>query len=125
MGADATNQPEELVDAIRKAGRIPGLVLNPDKPVSSLPEVDVDVIVIKMEIPELEGLYKEEAIQKIQEIYALCSERVMNVPYLVVEGDVRTEDARELIDAGANVLVVGHDIFSAKDKKTAIASLRK
>ena len=48
-------------------------MLNPQKPVSSLPEVDVDVIEIKVQIPELEGLYKEEAIQKIQEISATCA----------------------------------------------------
>ena len=33
--------------------------------------MDVDIIVIRMEIPELEGLYKDKVIQRIQNIYTL------------------------------------------------------
>ena len=51
--ADATNQLAELAEAIRNADFIFRPVLNPHKPLSSFSEVDLDVIVIKMEIPEL------------------------------------------------------------------------
>ena len=50
--SDAANPLSELVEAIRKADLMPGLLLNPHKPVSPLFLNDVDVLVIQMEIPE-------------------------------------------------------------------------
>ena len=51
--ADAANPLSELVEAIRKADLMPGLLLNPHKPVSSLFLNDVDVIAVNMELLEL------------------------------------------------------------------------
>ena len=50
--ADAINPLSEIVEAIRKADFIFGLVLNPHESMSSLPEVNVAVIVFNMELPE-------------------------------------------------------------------------
>ena len=63
---DATYQPAKLLEAIRKTVLAAGLVLNPDTAVSSIEPLlrEVDVIVIKMKIPEFGGIHKEDAIQK-------------------------------------------------------------
>ena len=53
--ADAINPPE-LVEAIREADFISGLVFKPHQSMSSLLEAYVNIFVIKMEIPELTGL---------------------------------------------------------------------
>jgi ribulose-phosphate 3-epimerase len=42
-----------------------------------------------------------------------------------VDGGITASNARSIIDAGANVLVVGSSIFGAEDPRKAVAELKK
>ena len=44
--------------------------------------------------------------------------------YIEIEGGVDQNDAQQLLEAGANVLVAGNSVFSAPDQLQAISSLK-
>jgi ribulose-phosphate 3-epimerase len=61
----------------------------------------------------------KQAIAKIQQLRAMKPDL-----HISVDGGVNQENARQLVAAGANVLVAGGGIFKADDKKAAIQALQ-
>jgi ribulose-phosphate 3-epimerase len=61
----------------------------------------------------------QQAVAKIRELRRLKPDL-----HISVDGGVSEKNAAELIEAGANVLVVGGGVFKATDKKAAIDRLK-
>jgi ribulose-phosphate 3-epimerase len=61
----------------------------------------------------------QQAITKIEQLRLLKPEL-----HISVDGGVSEKNAAALIEAGANVLVVGGGVFNAQDKKAAIEALK-
>jgi ribulose-phosphate 3-epimerase len=61
----------------------------------------------------------KQAVAKIKQLRAIAPEL-----HIAVDGGINERNARELIHAGANVLVAGGGIFKSSDKRAAINCLK-
>jgi ribulose-phosphate 3-epimerase len=114
------------VHAIRDEGMKPGVVLNPHTPVEGLAEIirDVYLVLIMSVNPGFGGQkFIENTYSKIGRLKELILRS--NASALIeVDGGVGPENARQLINAGADVLVAGSAVFNADDPVQVIADLK-
>ena len=54
------------------------------------------------------------SIEKVKQLRRIIDEKKLNV-LIEVDGGVTVENAKELVDAGADILVAGNTVFSSKD----------
>ncbi|HET6330828.1 MAG TPA: ribulose-phosphate 3-epimerase [Holophagaceae bacterium] len=112
--------------AIRDAGAKAGVVLNPSTPVETLVDLvgDFDFVLLMSVNPGFGGQsFIPRVLDKVRRLDALRSER--QTPFLIeVDGGVGMKNARDLVAAGADVLVAGNAVFKAPDPKQAIRELQ-
>ena len=111
---------------IREAGMKAGVSLNPHTPVDMLENVIeyADLVLIMSVNPGFGGQkFIENSYRKIEQTARL---RQKYNPDLIIEvdGGVNLENARRLIDCGANALVAGNALFSAPDLVSEIAKFK-
>jgi len=63
-------------------------------------------------------------LEKIKQLRNMINERGLNV-LIEIDGGVTLDNAKTIVDAGADVLVAGNTVFSSKDPKGTIAALKK
>ncbi len=61
-------------------------------------------------------------LNKIRELRYLIDDRGLNVK-IEIDGGVTVENAASILEAGADVLVVGNTVFRSKDPKGTIRKL--
>jgi ribulose-phosphate 3-epimerase len=113
----------ELAHRIREAGAIPGISLNPATPASALAPVvgEVDLVLVMTVNPGFGGQeFMSEVLPKIAEIKQMMPGDVT----LSVDGGLNEENAPQVIEAGATMLVGGTAVFGKRDRTAAIRRLR-
>jgi ribulose-phosphate 3-epimerase len=111
---------------IRSLGKRAGVVLNPATDEETLKYVlDVTDLVLVMSVnPGFGGQsFIEAVLPKIGKIRKWIDERGLAID-LQVDGGVNAENAKRVVDAGANVLVAGNAVFSKPSYTDAIATLK-
>ena len=106
------------LQAIRALGKKAGVALNPATPVSVLEHVinDIDLLLIMSVNPGFGGQsFIPESLNKLRQAKALIGGRDID---LEVDGGVTADNAREIVQAGANVLVAGSSVYAGNDSKT-------
>ncbi len=115
-----------VVEQIKNKGMRAGVTLNPHTPVSALEEIinDIDMVLLMSVNPGF-GAQKfiPNTIDKIKRTKELIAKRNANV-LIEIDGGVNGETAKQLVDAGANVLVSGSYIFGAETPALVIESLK-
>jgi len=123
---EACTHLHRTIQAIKDVGCKAGVALNPHTPVAMLSEVieDLDLVLIMSVNPGFGGQqFIENTYQKIRQLKALAAGK--NDSLLIeVDGGINLGNAGELLRAGADVLVAGNAIFSAKDPEDAIDELK-
>jgi len=115
---EATNDPVGVIDLIRSCGSKVGVSIKPATPLSDIfPILDkVDVVLIMSVEPGFGGQgYLPGANERISEIRKYLNEKCLDRVLIEVDGGIKLHNAKEVIDAGANVLVAGSEIFKAKN----------
>jgi len=115
-----------VIQQIRNHGIRPAVVLNPATPVSLLEYIvsDVDMVLLMSVNPGFGGQkFIPSVLDKIKELRDLSSKKNPNL-LIEVDGGVNDKNAKELKDAGADILVAGSYVFKSNDYKKAIESLR-
>ncbi len=115
------------IELIRQNGAKPGVVVNPATPIDQVfPVLDkIDMVLIMSVNPGFEGQkFMPEVLPKIRELKSLVVSRKLSVD-IEVDGGLNPETAKEVVKAGANVLVAGSAIFYAKDYASVISQLKK
>jgi ribulose-phosphate 3-epimerase len=127
LHAETDNHILRTMDLIKSFGRKAGISLNPSTPETALKYVMnvVDMVVIMTVNPGFGGqkyMHAMEAkIEKAREMID-ASGRVVD---LEVDGGIKAENAKRVVDAGANVLVMGTEVFHSKDYRKKIVEIRK
>ena len=102
------------IQQIRELGVKAGVTLNPATPLTALQEVlpDVDLVLVMSVNPGFGGQsYIPGATDRVRRLRAML-DRVGSPAELEVDGGVKPENAREVVEAGATVLVAGSAVFS-------------
>lgn len=117
-----------LVAAIRGEGCRPGLAVSPHTPIeAAFPHLDQFDLVLVMGVEPGHGgqAFRPETLGRLERLRAECERRGLD-PLLSVDGGVkRTSTAPRCVEAGADMLVVGSDVFGADDMAAAVRSFKE
>ena len=111
------------IDAIKKAGMKAGVAINPHTPISVLEDIisDVDLVLIMSVNPGFGGQsFITNTYNKVKQLNELIVKKNITKPHIQIDGGVTLDNAKFLIDAGADALVAGNSVFSSGDPLTTI-----
>ena len=111
--AEACEDLERTLEQIKAAGVKAAVSIKPSTPVNDISHLleDVDMVLVMTVQPGFGGQkYIEGCTQKIVAIRKAITEQNLNVD-VEVDGGVNKENARHIIEAGANILVSGSAVF--------------
>lgn len=122
---EAGAHPHRTVQLIKSLGKKAGISLNPGTSVDVLDHLmgDIDLILIMTVNPGFGGQKFIPLLDKI----AAVRERITRCGRpidLEVDGGINADTARQVVAAGADVLVAGTAVFKEKNYKEAISKLR-
>ncbi|MDP6034003.1 MAG: ribulose-phosphate 3-epimerase [Candidatus Marinimicrobia bacterium] len=116
---EATDNPQSVIDLIKSTGTKVGISIKPSTPMSDIePFYDqVDLILIMSVEPGFGGQgYIPESTKRIRDIKQKLNEQCLQDRVMIeVDGGIKLFNAKEVIDAGADVLVAGSAIFGTDD----------
>ena len=129
---EAIEDPEEIIDEIRRAGKEVGLVLNPDTDVGEvLPYLaDLDLVLVMSVVPGKGGQsFMPEVEDKVRRLRSNIDHQVANGgrrTKLMIDGGVKANNAKLVSSWGVDIAVVGSGLInkagSIKDNSEEITS---
>jgi ribulose-phosphate 3-epimerase len=123
---EACDHLHRTLQKIKSCGMKAGVALNPHTPISVLESIikDVDVVCIMSVNPGFGGQsFIEETYTKVEELKAMITKKGSNA-LIEIDGGVTNKNAKQLIDAGADVLVAGSYVFGSDDPIKTIEGLK-
>ena len=121
---EAADDPLSIIDLIKSTGSKVGISLKPSTPISEIePFFDkIDLVLVMSVNPGFGGQgYIEASTNRIIEIKQKLVEQCLQDSVLIeVDGGIKLHNAKEVLDAGADVLVAGSAIFSTDDPANTI-----
>lgn len=122
---EAGAHPHRTIQLIKSYGKKAGIALNPHTGTSVLDYLidDLDLILVMTVNPGFGGQKFIPLSDKIADIRARIDAAGRPID-LEVDGGINADTAKQVIAAGADVLVAGTAVFKEKDYKEAIARLR-
>lgn len=114
------------IQNIKANGMRAGVVLNPATPIDTIKHVlvDIDMVLLMSVNPGFGGQsFIPEVLEKIKELRSLIDEKNLNID-IEVDGGIKAENIKQVVDAGANILVAGSAIFAQDDINAACEKLR-
>jgi ribulose-phosphate 3-epimerase len=114
------------IQQLKQMGVKAGVALNPHTPLEALRYViqDIDLVCVMSVNPGFGGQkFIETTYQKIKELKEMISSS--NSKALIeIDGGVNQQNAKPLLEAGADVLVAGNFVFSSSEPKEVIRRLK-
>jgi ribulose-phosphate 3-epimerase len=123
---EACDHLHRNIQQIKALGIKAGVAVNPHTSVSLLENVitDIDVICLMSVNPGFGGQkFIENTYRKVRDLKKLIVDSGSKA-LIEIDGGVNQQNAKPLLDAGADVLVAGNFVFSASDPKEVIKSLK-
>ena len=114
------------IQQIKSLGMQAGVALNPHTRVELLRDIlpDIDVVCLMSVNPGFGGQsFIPNTFEKIRALRKMINELNVTVK-IEVDGGVSLENAKQIIDAGADVLVAGNAVFKSADPKQTIHKLK-
>ena len=111
---EACKHLNRTIQTIHENGCKAGVVLNPSTSLSALDYIleYVDMVLLMSVNPGFGGqTYIENTTEKVRSLRKIIDEKGLNVD-IEVDGGVNLSNAKEILDAGANVLVAGSAVFN-------------
>lgn len=124
---EACTHLHRTIQAIKEAGMKAGVALNPHTPVALLEDVieELDLVLIMSVNPGFGGQkFIQNALVKVAQLKELIISKKSKA-LIEVDGGVNLETGKELVKAGADVLVAGSFIFNSDNPTITIDSLKK
>ena len=124
---EACTHLHKTVQAIKDAGMKAGVALNPHTPIAVLEDmiIDLDLVCLMSVNPGFGGQsFIENTYKKVQQLKNLIDFSKSSC-LIEIDGGVTDKNANALIEVGANILVAGSYVFSAKNPTETIADLKK
>lgn len=124
---EACTHLHRTLQAIKAEGMKAGIAVNPHTNVLLLEDVikDVDVVCLMSVNPGFGGQsFIERTYDKVKQLKEIIT-RNGATTLIEIDGGVSDKNAKQLVEAGADVLVAGNYVFRAEDPVSTIASLKK
>jgi ribulose-phosphate 3-epimerase len=114
------------IQQIKELGMNPAVAINPHTPVFLLDDILADLHhVLIMTVNPGFGAQKfiPHSLEKVKQLRKMIDDKKLNV-LIEVDGGVTVENAQDLVNAGADVLVAGNTVFSSADPMETIKKLK-
>ena len=115
---EATNDPDGIIKLIKSCGCKVGVSIKPKTPLTEIFPVlqKVDVVLVMSVEPGFGGQgYIPGTNERIAEIKSFLNKDYLDHVLIEVDGGVKLHNAKEVMDAGADVLVAGSEVFKSAD----------
>lgn len=115
------------IQQIKSMGMKAGVAINPHTPVDSLKEIicDIDLVCMMSVNPGFGGqAFISNTLHKISQLRELIYEKELQT-LIEVDGGVTLDNAKAIIQAGADVLVAGNTVFKSEDPKATVEQLKQ
>lgn len=123
---EACTHLHRTIGQIKTAGMKAGVVLNPHTPIEMLTDIldETDMVLIMSVDPGFGGQqFIESAYGKVRRLREMIDRR--GLPVLIeVDGGMNPERAKRMVEAGADVIVVGSALFKAKNPIEMITQMK-
>ena len=123
---EACTHLHRTLQAIKAAGMKAGVALNPHTNIALLEDTieDIDLVCLMSVNPGFGGQsFIENTFHKVASLKDLIEERGCDTK-IEVDGGVTNKNAKELAEAGADVLVAGSYVFKSEDPVVTIKDLK-
>lgn len=123
---EACTHLHRTIQNIKSNGMKAGVALNPHTSVDLLKDTikDIDLVCIMSVNPGFGGQsFIENTYDKVKELKELIRSKGAST-IIEVDGGVTDKNAKQLADAGADVLVAGSYVFNSDDQEKTIKDLR-
>lgn len=124
---EACTHLHRTVQYIKSLGAKAGVALNPHTPVSVLEDIiaDLDLVLLMSVNPGFGGQkFIDRVYTKIAQTKVLI-EKTGSKALIEIDGGVSDANIKQLVEAGADVLVAGSAVFSASSPEEMIQKLKK
>jgi ribulose-phosphate 3-epimerase len=124
---EAVPHLHRTIQLIKSLGKKAGVSLNPGTPVETLDVIldDLDLVLVMSVNPGFGGQsFIPSALDKIRALRRQITQRGLATE-LEVDGGVKIDNIREVVAAGADVLVAGSAVFNTDDYAATITALRQ
>jgi ribulose-phosphate 3-epimerase len=124
---EAARHLDGVLEMIRKAGAMAGVVLNPATPVAVLEDiVGVADYVLLMSVNPGFGGQKliPYVLEKVRKLDRLRREKQLALP-IEIDGGVHKENLAEVVRAGCDWIVTGSAIFHSSDAEATVREMRE
>lgn len=124
---EACTHLHRTLQAIKGEGMKAGVALNPHTNIDVLEDViqDIDLVCIMSVNPGFGGQsFIENTYAKVEKLKDLINKKNATT-VIEIDGGVTNKNAKELVAAGADVLVAGSYVFGAQDPVATIADLKQ
>jgi len=118
--------PHRLTQKIRELGISPAITLNPHTNPTEIEYLleELDMVLLMSVNPGFGGQkFIPSALRKVEELKNMIVKKGLKT-LIEIDGGVNDKIARELVNAGADILVAGSFVFGSSDYKKAIDSLK-
>ena len=115
-----------ILNQIRACGAKAGLVLNPATPISVIKDIihSIDTLLIMSVNPGFGGQkFIDKTIDRIKEAKQIIDKEKAST-IIEVDGGVGPKNAKEVLKAGAKVLVAGSAVFNTENPSETIETLK-
>ena len=123
---EACTHLHRTIQAIKNEGMKAGVAINPHTPVNFLLNIlnEIDLVCVMSVNPGFGGqTFIENTYSKIKKLIEL-REKTENNFLIEVDGGVNIENAKKLIEVGADILVAGSSVFKSEEPKKTIKKLK-
>ncbi|WP_428224336.1 ribulose-phosphate 3-epimerase [Flavobacterium sp.] len=123
---EACTHLHRTLQAIKAEGMKAGVALNPHTNISLLEDViqDIDLVCIMSVNPGFGGQsFIENTYEKVERLKELIKHKGAST-LIEIDGGVTTKNAKQLVEAGADVLVAGSFVFNSENPQQTIVDLK-
>ena len=124
---EACTHLHRTLQAIKDQGMRAGVALNPHSSVNLLEDTiqDIDLVCMMSVNPGFGGQsFIENTYTKVAELKNIIDRKNANT-LIEIDGGVNADNAKKLIDSGADVLVAGSFVFKSANPNNTISELKK
>mgnify|MGYP001344739475 FL=1 len=123
---EACTHLHRVVQSIKAKGMKAGVTLNPHTPVALLADIieELDMVLLMSVNPGFGGQqFIFHTLKKVDQLKNMILQKNLDT-FIQVDGGVNLETGKQLVDAGADILVAGSFIFSSNNPKERIKQLK-
>lgn len=118
----------DVMRLIKSYGVKAGAVVNPETPVEKIFDAidEADMLLVMSVHPGWGGQkFIPESLKKLESLREFCIKNGKAEMDIEIDGGVTEENIKDIVAAGANVIVAGSTVFKANDMRATIGNLKR